>query len=90
MTDAQLLKRVHLKLMEWSRQRAIAKRRDRLDRQEKRTEFELFLDTAKAEGYDVSNPVHERIVVLAWLTKQGEKLPDEDDGMEQDHERLTF
>jgi hypothetical protein len=78
--------------MEWRRQRAVAKKRDRLDRQEKATEWELFLDTAIAEGYSWDNETHRAIIISAWLLKQGEEidLGDDGDDMESEHKDLTF
>jgi hypothetical protein len=86
MNDATLLKRVHRRLMELRRQRAVAKKRDRFDRQQKQTAWELFADTAVAEGYSLNDPV----VLYAWLLKQGEQVDLDDDDMEQDHKDLTF
>jgi hypothetical protein len=92
MNDGKLLKAVHRRFDEWRRQRAVAKKRDRLDRKQKATEWELFLDRAKFEGYDIeNNETHRLIVLAAWLKKLGEEveLP-EGDGMEEDHRDLTF
>jgi hypothetical protein len=86
MHDATLLKRVHLKLKELRRQRAVRKKRDRFDRQQKQTAWELFADTAIAEGYSLDDPV----VLYAWLLKQGEEVDLDDDDMEQDHKDLEF
>lgn len=91
MNDASLLKKVHLKLMELRRQRAVASKHERLERQEKRTAFELFCDTARAEGYDFeNNETHRMIVTFAWLLKNNEPVDLEDDEMERDHRNMDF
>lgn len=90
MNDGSLLKLVHRKLQELRRQRAVTAKRDRVDRAQKKTEWELFLDNAIAEGYSWDNETHRAVIVHAWLLKQGEPLDLDDDNMEADHKDLEF
>jgi hypothetical protein len=79
-------------IFELQRRRAVARRREKLEAQELKTELELFLDDAHAEGLDPENdPAHFAICLRAWAIKCGEELPvTEDDAMIADHRDMDF
>jgi hypothetical protein len=75
-SDAELLQRARAEIFEKQRQRAVERRKEKLEASEHDTAWELFIDTAKAEGLDENNPRDAAIILRAWLTKIGEPVDD--------------
>jgi len=87
-TDQTWIQKAREQIFGNQRRRAVERRHEKIEREKDNAEFELFLDTCKAEGLDGSNPLHVAIMLRAWMLKKGEELPDDDDGMERDHREL--
>jgi hypothetical protein len=89
-TDQGFLQRAKNQIFEFQRRRAMKARREKIEARRDNAEFELFLDSAKAEGFDINNDLHLAIIIRAWSMKKSEVLDDDDLDMIDSHEALTF
>ena len=78
-SDQSFLQRARAEIYAAQHRRAIKRRQEKLEQQTERTELELFIATAKAEGLDPeNNPRDLAILVRAWALKTGATLPDDE------------
>lgn len=89
--NGNFIARARQQIFDLQRKRALAKRHEKIEATKDKTEAELFLDDAAAEGLDAKNPAHLAIILRAWALRQGQTLEGDETDWDRSPERdLTF
>lgn len=75
---SDLIRRARQHIFSNQQRRAIARAREKVEREQQNAEIELFLDHCIADGLDPNNPRDFAIIIRAWGLKKGEEIPDDD------------
>jgi hypothetical protein len=83
MTSAELFTRARAFILEKQRLRAVCRRHEKAESEQRHAEIELFLDDAALHGLDVNNPADRAVIVRAWMERSGYFSDDSDEDFER-------